>query len=104
MSMTLVGMSLKQAQWLGSAPSTIGGCVAVSDAGRDCARIVGYDCIGVVPSGWLESDAEYHPLTKGQIKAVYDYLAERTTGWSGANEVNTDRDSTRKMLDECLAH
>lgn len=37
----LVAMSQQTAVWLGNAASVAGGCVAVSDAGRDAAKAIG---------------------------------------------------------------
>jgi hypothetical protein len=95
--MVLVGMSLKSAQWLGMAAAVAGGCVAVSDAGRDAASVVGHDCIGRIPESWLP-DASYAPLTAAQTEAVTALLSARCAGWSGAQRVNDDRAETRKLL------
>lgn len=94
---TLVGMTLKTAQWLGMAPSVLGGCVAVTEAGRDAASAVGYDCVGLIPSAWLP-DASYSLLTEAQIATIAALLLQSVSGWSGAARINADRAETAKML------
>lgn len=96
-ALIFVGMGKTAAQWLGMAPSVIGGCVATSDAGRDAANVAGYDCIGLVPERWLSS-ADYQPLSAEQITAVSIFLSVRVSGWSGAAAINADRRATAELL------
>jgi len=94
----MVGMSLRQAKYLGMAPSVAGGCVAVGEEGRDCASLVGHDYIGLIPEDWTLRDGAYSRLTAAQISRIKRHLTQRCDGWAGAARVNTERAQTLAML------
>ena len=94
----MVGMSLRQAKYLGMAPSVAGGCVAVGAEGLDAAEVVGHDCIGIVPEDWALRDGAYSRLTAAQISRIKRHLTQRCDGWAGAARVNTERAQTLAML------
>lgn len=100
-SLTLVGMTLAHAQWLGMAASVAGGCVCVSNAADDAVAHLGwmarFEMVGLVPTSWLPSP-DYNELTPAEAEKIKSFLSRRFSGWSGAGQANEDYAATQKML------